>query len=294
MPKTDSSEPEVENRRKTAVLIYYMGWTATLSERWLDTYTNSDTDSVAELEYKTWDDACAWEFRNTPGYTNMGLIRNPLTEMIRDYESDVNSDTDSDAELDFKPGEDASQTARCHSVPADIPPVDVLPGVIQNPNDRTRRYDNADSDSAVELEHKVWEDAAIIPPGLVQNPPMDIMRTNTENDEYLEKVGRDECIDSNLHPPLICSEHQKWGDGDMHNYDNMAIAGLYPKTMDCLQTEEVDCLSHAVCSDSVCLINGPLVDTLPRMTLNDGGWWDVRIPADWPCAQSARRDLDRL
>ena len=83
--------------------------------------------------------------------------------------------------------------------------------LIQNMNDRTRRYDivnNADTDSAAELEHKVWEDAANIPPGFVQNPPTDIMRTNTENDEYPEKFGCEECIDSDLHPPLICSEHQ--------------------------------------------------------------------------------------
>ena len=158
----------------------------------------------------------------------------------------------------------------------------------------------------------------------------------------------------------------------MQNNDNTAIAGLYPKTMDCLQTEEVNCLPHAVRYDSVCLmpliwinmflfsdgddtanrteydkdydgspvgllgclprrlywpwsldgmtqyqakINGPYLDTLPRMTLNDGGRWDVRIsitppathagrgpslaligrrasvggsaaPADWPCALS--------
>ena len=73
---------------------------------------------------------------------------------------------------------DASQTWRCHSAPADIPPADVLPGLIQNTNDRTRRYDivnNADTDSAAEMEHKVREDAANIPPGLVQNPPTDIM-----------------------------------------------------------------------------------------------------------------------
>ena len=263
--------------------------------------------------------------------------------------------------------------------------MDIPPGLIQNPTDRTQRYDmvnNADTDSAAELEHKVWEDAcawkcqyapANIPPGLVQNPPTDIIRTHTENDEYPEKFGRGECIDSSLHPPWICSGHQHcWGDGDMQNYDNTAIAGLYPKTMDCLQTE--DCLPHAVCYDSVCLmplirinmflfsdgddtantcsieydkdydgspagllgclprrlywpwsldgmaqyqakINGPYLDILPRMTLNDGGRWDVRIsitppatharrgpslaligrrtsvggsaaPADWPCALS--------
>ena len=179
------------------------------------------------------------------------------------------------------------------------------------------------------ISQRAREDAANIPPGLVQNPPTDIIRTNTENEEYLEKFGRGECIDSNLLPPLICCEHQHcWGDGDMQKYDNTAIAGLDPKTMDCLQTEEVDCLSHAVCYDSVCLmplirinmflfsdgddmanrieydkdydgfpagllgylpqrlywpwsldrmtqyqakINGPYVDTLPRMTLKVGG-----------------------
>ena len=149
----------------------------------------------------------------------------------------------------------------------------------------------------------------------------------------------------------------------------MAIAELYLNTMDYLQTEEVDCLSHAVCYDSVALmpliwinrvlfsdgddmanrtehdrdydgspagllgylprrlywpwsldgmtqcqakINGPVVDTLSRVTLDDGGRWDMRIsvtppathggkglspalighrasvggsaaPADWPC-----------
>ena len=163
--------------------------------------------------------------------------------------------------MDYKAGEDASGTWKCHSTPADIPPADIPLGLIQYSTDRTRRYDmviNADIDSAAELEHKVWEDAANILPGLVQNPPTDIMRTNTENDEYPEKFGRGECIDSSLHPPLICSEHQHcWGDGDMQNYDNTAIAGLYPKTMDCLQTEEVYCLPHAVCYDSVCLM--PLI-----------------------------------
>ena len=54
----------------------------------------------------------------------------------------------------------------------------IPPGLIQNPTDRTRRYDmfdNANTDSAAELEHKVWEDAcawkcqyapANIPPGI--------------------------------------------------------------------------------------------------------------------------------
>ena len=40
------------------------------------TDNDSDTDSVVELEYKTWDDACAWEFRNAPGNIFDELIRN--------------------------------------------------------------------------------------------------------------------------------------------------------------------------------------------------------------------------
>ena len=131
----------------------------------------------------------------------------------------------------------------------------------------------------------------------------------------------------------------------MQNYDNAAVAGLCPGTMDCLQTEEVDCLSHAVCYDSVCLmplvrinmflfsdgddtasgteydrdcdsspdrllgylprrlywpwsldgmtqyqakINGPYVDTLPRMTLKDGGRWDVRISVTLPATHAGK------
>ena len=172
------------------------------------------------------------------------------------------------------------------------------------------------------------------------------MRTYSENDEYPEKFGRGGCIDSSLHPPWICSGHQHcWGNGEMQNNDNTAIAGLYPKTMDCLQTEEVNCLPHAVCYDSVCLmplirinmflfsdgddtanrteydkdydgspagllgciprrlywpcsldgmtqyqakINGPYLDTLPRMTLNDGSRWDVRISVTPPATHAGR------
>ena len=37
---------------------------------------DSDTDSIAELEYNIWDDVCAWEFRNAPGNMFDELIRN--------------------------------------------------------------------------------------------------------------------------------------------------------------------------------------------------------------------------
>ena len=53
---TDSSEPDAWKRIETVDLIYTCR-TATPSERWSNTNDNSDNDSVAELEYKTWDDA---------------------------------------------------------------------------------------------------------------------------------------------------------------------------------------------------------------------------------------------
>ena len=72
--KTNSPNPEVANIQNAADEIY-TGRTSTRIKRWLDMDNNSDTDSIAELEYKTWDDACAWEFRNARGYTNMNLIQ---------------------------------------------------------------------------------------------------------------------------------------------------------------------------------------------------------------------------
>ena len=53
----------------------------------------------------------------------------------------------------------------------------------------------------------------------------------------------------------------------MQNYDIMAIAEWYPNTMDYLQPEEGNCLSHAVCYDSVALM--PLIQT-NRVLFSDG------------------------
>ena len=172
------------------------------------------------------------------------------------------------------------------------------------------------------------------------------MRTYTENDEYPEKFGRGGCVDSSLHPPWICSGQQHcWGDGEIQNNANTPIPGLHPKIMNCRQTEDVDCLPHAVCYDCVCLmpliqitmilfsdgdetanrtgydrdyhsspagllgclprhlywlwvvdgmtqceakINGPYLDIFPRMIMNDGGRWDVRISITPPATLSGR------
>ena len=48
-----------------------------------ETDEDSDTDSTAELEYDTWNDACAWEFRSASGNDSPGLIQNPPTDIIQ-------------------------------------------------------------------------------------------------------------------------------------------------------------------------------------------------------------------
>ena len=48
-----------------------------------DTDDNSDTDSVAELEYSAWDDSCAGECQSAQVNIPPGLIQNPPTDIIR-------------------------------------------------------------------------------------------------------------------------------------------------------------------------------------------------------------------
>ena len=110
--KTNSRNPEAANIQHEADEIY-TGRTASRTRRWLDMEDNSDTDSVAELEYKTWDDARTWEFRNARGNTNVNLSQNSRMEMNREYVSDVDTDTDSDAELDHTATKCALRTWKC-------------------------------------------------------------------------------------------------------------------------------------------------------------------------------------
>ena len=57
----------------------YMCRTVAQDHQWSDMDDNSDTDSVAELEYSAWDDVCAGEFQNTLGNIRPGLVQNPPT-----------------------------------------------------------------------------------------------------------------------------------------------------------------------------------------------------------------------
>ena len=99
-----------------------------------ETDDNSDTDSIAELEYKTWEDACAWECRSAPVNIPPGLIQNPPTDIIRNYETDNNSDTDSVAELEYNTWDD-TYTWECRIallILIQNPPTDIMRTYTEN------------------------------------------------------------------------------------------------------------------------------------------------------------------
>ena len=212
--KTNSHNPEAANIQHEADEIY-TGRTATQTRRWLDVEDNLDTDSIAELEHKTWDDARTWEFRNARGNTNVSLSQNSRMETKREYVSDVDTDTYSDAELDYKAKKCAFRTWKCRCAPADVAPADV--------------------------------------------PPADVT----------EKCEHEEWINRNVHSPWICANHQHgWEYSSRQIYDSMDVAEWYPVAMDCLRPEEGNCLSHAVCDDSVALM--PLIQ-ITRVLFSNGG-----------------------
>ena len=132
MMNTDSSEPDVRKRMDTADLVY-MCRTVAQDHRWSDTDDNSDTDSA-------WDDACAGEFQNTLGNIPPGLVQNPPTDKIPNYETDDNSDTDSVAELEYSAWDDAC-AGEFQNTLGNIPP-----GLVQNPpTDKIRNYEMDDN-----------------------------------------------------------------------------------------------------------------------------------------------------
>ena len=144
---------------------------------------------------------------------------------------------------------------------------------------RLETDDNSDADSVAEWEYSTWDDACAwefrnapvnIPLGLIQNPPTDIIRNYTDDDEYPEKFGRGGCVDSTIHPPWFWLGQQYCrGDSEIQNNANMTIRGSYPKLTNCRHTEYMDCLPHAVCYDCVCLM--PLIwITMPLSSDGDG------------------------
>ena len=272
--KTTSHTPEAANIQHEVDEIF-TGRTATRTGGWLDVKDNSDTDSVAELEYKTWDEAREWEFRNARGNMNASLSHYSRMGMNQEYVSEVVTVIGSDA--DYNARKRASRRWESQYTPADFPTL-----VRKPTSDRTRS--NVDNDESTEelidrIFHSPWmcdnhqygwgnsdlqiynsldfadclqpEDGdgaptdfppADVPPTLVMKPRSDITRSNIENDENPGKGKHEEWIDRKFHSPWICDNHQYgWRNSDLQIYDNMNIA-------DCLQPEESNCLSNAVCS----------------------------------------------
>ena len=117
------------------------------------------------------------------------------------------------------------------------------------------------------MEYNTWNDACAwefrsaagnIPPGLIQNPPTDIirnMRCYTDDDESPGKFGHGGCVDG-IHPPLVClgQQHCLWDNG-IRNNGNMIIHRLDPKLTICCHTEDMDYLFPAVCYDCIYLMS---------------------------------------
>ena len=111
--------------------VAYMGDFA--DEDFIDTGFDSDMGSEVEFEWKTRNDAYAWECRSVSGNDSLGLFQNPRTDMMqnvyRQSETDDDSDTDSAAELEYDTWNDTCAW-EFRSVSAND-----SPGLIQNPTD---------------------------------------------------------------------------------------------------------------------------------------------------------------
>ena len=93
--------------------------------------------------------------------------------------------------------------------------------------------------------------------------------SNMKIDDNPEKCEQEEWINHKLHSPWVCAIHQ-YGrqNSDMRKYDSRDVAECSPITSDCLQPEKGNCLSHAVCDDSVAL--KPLIQIIRTLFSDDG------------------------
>ena len=211
-----------------------------------------------------------------------------------------NSDMQIYNSLDFA---DCLQPEDGNGAPTDFPPADVPPVLVQKPTSDMTRSIMDNDENTEKCEHEEWIDRkfdspsmcdnhqhgwrnsdlqmfdnmdiadclqpedgnsapADVPPALIRKPRSDITRSNIENDENPGKGAHEEWIDRKFHYPWICDNHQYgWRNSDLQIYDNMDIA-------DCLQPEKGNCLSYAVCDDSVALM--PLIQII-RALFSDGG-----------------------
>ena len=103
-------------------------------------------------------------------------------------------------------------------------------------------------------------------PRVVQKAASNMTLSDMKIDDNPEQ---EEWINRKLHSPWVCAIHQ-YGrqNSDMRKYDSRDIAECSPITSDCLQPEKGNCLSHAVCDDSVALT--PLIQIIRALFSDDG------------------------
>ena len=97
------------------------------------------------------------------------------------------------------------------------------------------------------------------PPGLIQNPPTELIRNTrsyTDDDESPGKFGHGGYVDGGIHPPRFClgQQHSLWDNG-IRNNDSMIIHRLYPKLAIYCHADDMDYPSPAVCYYCIYLIS---------------------------------------
>ena len=124
-------------------------------------------------------------------------------------------------------------------------------GLVQNPpTGHIRHYetdDNSDADYVAELECSTGE--VNVPPGLFQIYPMGITRayeTDGDSDtdsaaELKDYIGNDTCAWECRSVLLRFNQ-------------NRPTDISYPALISCRKTKDMDCLTHAVCYDCICLM----------------------------------------
>ena len=128
-----------------------------------------------------------------------------------------------------------------------------LPGLVQNPQTgHIRHYetdDNSAADSVAELECNTGE--VNVQPGLFQNSPMGIMRAyETDGDSDADSAAEFKDYTS------IVNDTCAWECRSvLLRFNQNRLTDIsYPALISCWQTKDMDCLTHAVCYDSICLM----------------------------------------
>ena len=293
--KTTSHNPEVADVQHEADRMFTsMGRTATRTGDWLDMDNTSDTDSVAELEYNTWDVARAWEFRNTRGNKDVSLFQDSQIEMNRADESEVDTVIDYDAEQSARTRVSRRWEYQC--TPTEFPASDVPPTLVRDPASDGKQS-NADNDESTEkCKHEEWIVGIFHSPWTWDNHQYglrncglriyDIMVfadcLHAENGNYLSHAVCDDCVTL---MPLIQFIRALFSDGgdtagrSGHDSDEdgspARLLGYLPR---CLYWPW-SLYGMTQCQEE---IKEPFGNGLSHVAMYDGGVWDRQSSATRP------------